>query len=177
VTVQLSNVQLVLVVQIDQWHGTMLNHEEHRRMSSSTETQSTQSSSTKFQFMLINCLESTACLFTMFRSTSLDGTSVLVMIALNRIWWMFMVSYDLCVPFCTDSCLYYAVRSCVSLHTMLCGNNKLIGCQSTLTYLCSAEVAPVKRITFVPYVLSICKKVLQWKAKKKVGIDFPSTSK
>jgi len=86
VTSQLSNVQPALVVPIDQWHGTMLNHEEHRRMSSSTETQSTQSLSREFQFMLINCLEITACLFTIFRSTSLGGTSVLVMIASNRIW-------------------------------------------------------------------------------------------
>jgi len=92
VTTQLSNVQPVLLVPIDQWHGTMLNYEEHRRMSSSTETQLTQSSLTEFQFMLIIRLEITACLFAMFRSTSWGGTSVMVMLASNRICWMFMVS-------------------------------------------------------------------------------------
>jgi len=85
VTSQLSNVQPALVVPIDQWHGTMLNHEEHRRMSSSTETQSTLSLSTELQFMFINRLEITACLFTIFRLTRLGGTSVLMMIASNCI--------------------------------------------------------------------------------------------
>jgi len=169
VTVQLSNVQLVLVVQIDQWHGTMLNHEEHRRMSSSTETQSTQSLSREFQFMLINCLEITACLFTIFRSTSLGGTSVLVMIASNRIWWMFTVSDMFAFLY---SCLNYpssTVRRCVCIlpargavpsrwspssrgsfqrpMPLFWGNTNLTGCRLTFNYLFNA------RVTFVFYLL------------------------